>query len=108
MLRTKPVGPAVISCLAALLLAPMARAQMPVETITAHVDSLDTMLQQAARSSELRSSSLKVTDRYLQTYLRRHTEVSEMLRINSKGKVTSEVVRTGKPGQRYRSVATQG
>jgi len=83
-------------------------AEAPAEAIVAHFDSLEREIWDIAESSEARSSSLKTTGAYFSELMREYPEFHDILRINSRGKVTNEIARDGKEGRRYRSVATQG
>jgi len=80
---------------------------MPAEVVVAHFDSLVQVIRKASESQETRSANLKTTKVYFSELMRRYPELHDMLRINSRGKVTNEIARDGKEGRRYRSIAGQ-
>ncbi len=87
--------------------APGAAAQSPVTALVAHFDSLEHVVEQIAENERARSSNLRTTTAFFKKLMARYPEFHDLLRINSRGKVTNEQARDGKVGRRYRSVARQ-
>lgn len=102
-------GSVLLAAIAVLLALPSPgeAAQSPVTEIVAHFDSLEQVVGQIADDERARSSNLRTTTSYFRQLMDRYPEIHDLLRINSRGKVTNELARDGKTGKRYRSVARQ-
>lgn len=79
----------------------------PPKVVSAHFDSLESLLAEIAADAKTRSSNLRTTSAYFQSLMDTYPEFHDLLRINSKGTVTNEVARDGKKGRKFRSVARQ-
>lgn len=99
-------GMVLVSLVAAGLLTPL-HGEVPSAAAVAHFDSLEATILDIVSDDQTRSTSLRTTTRYFNKLLKAYPEIHDILRINSKGKVTNEVARDGKVGRRYRSVAGQ-
>lgn len=76
--------------------------------IVSAVDSLHAALVAETEKDDAVSANAKSVDRFVAGVLKRHPQIDDVLRVNSKGKVQSEAARDGKLGKKFRSVADQG
>ncbi|MBD3240211.1 MAG: hypothetical protein GF331_06460, partial [Chitinivibrionales bacterium] len=102
-------GASLLTTVAVLLVLSVsgAAAESPETAIVAHFDSLERVIEKIADDDQARSSNLRTTTAFFKKLMGRYSEIHDLLRINSRGKVTNELARDGKVGKRYRSVARQ-
>lgn len=99
-------GLLIVASMALVFVLPVrVRAESVAEKIEQSFEELDKELASVAGRPEMQS--MKQARTVLRGLFKDHAELHTVMQTNSKGKVINEIVRTGSPGRRYRSVARQ-